>query len=515
MSGFPIGLIWLIVVLYRAYANSRGSEPAAPRRGLGASTGSVLSRPLSIDGRHLLVWFVGSVAVLGALAAARNAPVVATLVLCATSVALFPWLLTRYVLIPLKWRRASSALARLALWTFRHDPGAGPMLAEALVLTRKYPAPEREIARLESRLCEPTSRTMRGASITAHGLLAMSKGQFDRARWAFESLEMLHPLAAPAVARRIGSRFRMATAAASGDWKSLERLAAGYGRLTRSAWFYGALARWHLGRRTIPLALWLRVTWALAPGRRRSRAWLNAAIAGRRTSEGDAEKPAMLPEWSHAVIAPFDEALRRHAALAIARDGPAASEAWRACAAAWRAVFDDHRSSEHVKERGRELGVVKLEEALGLFGSSVRHDLASEARRPGIDHEDLSAGGPVGSWVAAYLIEEDLRDIEFRVQAIEERQRAKTILPIGDVWLEVAALHTKFEESAHRLGEPFVCAACPVIGGVVLNHAAEIYNNRGERPIANATFRWLARCAERAGNAELFRICDENGALGF
>jgi hypothetical protein len=512
----PLGGIWLIYILYRAIAGwQEGSRGTPPRVG-GTPERNALFRPISVDGRHLLVWFLGGLAVIVAAVWFTQAPVVSALVFGVATIFLAPWLYTRCVLIPLGLMRASAVAARLALWTFRYDAGEGASsLAAALALAHQRHAKERDVAWLADRLAEPSRWPMRGATIAAHAMLAMVRGDQARALCLFESVEMLHPLAAPRIARRLAARYRMAAAAAREDWESVARLAAAYRRLTRTAWFYGALAAWHRGHRSASSAIRLRFFWAVAPRRRRSWMLVANALAPVTVEALGASVPVEPPAWPHAVIAPFDEALRRHAALAITRNGPGLGEAWCACASAWQKVFDDGTSAEQAITRGKELGIGEPQQLLGVFGSLVRADLASEALRPGVGHEDLSRGGPLGAWVIQHLGEEDLRDLDYRAGALEEPHRAGTLLPIVEDWAELAAIRSRLEQSADRLGDLYLRAAFGVIQARVGNHAARMFNLRNERPIANAAFRWLARCAERAGDDQALANYRGNVSLGF
>ena len=86
--------------------------------------------------------------------------------------------------------------------------------------------------------------------------------------------------------------------------------------------------------------------------------------------------------------------------------------------------------------------------------------------------------------------------------------------PFGWHRAELATIHSTFERSANRLGDPFVCTAFHAIHVRVGNHAAGIYNLRSERPIANAVFRWLAHCAGRAGDQNALTLHRNNAGMG-
>jgi len=514
INALPI--IWLVWLIVRAI-NKRDGSPSRARRVGGTRSGNVLMRPISERAGFLFVWFAGELVVAAAIIALPRSPMVSASVLCAMTVVLLPWLLARGVLIPLGLMRPSAIAARLALWTFRNDSGEGASsLAAALALAHKRGSRERDAERLRARLAEPSRIPLRGSKIAAHAVLAAIGGDHARALCLFESIDSLHPLAGAGVARRLAARFRMADAASRRDWPALAAQAAAHRRLTRSAWFFGALAAWHRGRRSAWSALWVRLWWIVASGRRRNRELVAAAFAATAAADLALEQDAVgASEWPHSVLPPFDEALRSHAALARTPDGPGVGEAWRACAAAWQRVFEDRASAEQAIERGKALGVQAPAQMLSAFGSLVRADLASDALRPGVSARDLSDGGPLGVWVASHLADEVLRDLDYRSGAIHERDRARKQVPIVDDWVELATIHSKIERSADRLGDLFVHSAFSCVHVRVSNHAARIYNLQEERAIANAVFRWLARYAERAGDGEALERYRKNLALGF
>ena len=90
-------------------------------------------------------------------------PLVAVLVL------LFPWPITRFVLIPLGWWRAAYNLSQLSGWVWRGDVTGGQLVAGAwAVLRQAHPSPA-AIAKVPSGAAvAPRSRPVCGSIDRAH-----------------------------------------------------------------------------------------------------------------------------------------------------------------------------------------------------------------------------------------------------------------------------------------------------------------------------------------------------------
>ncbi|EYF02954.1 hypothetical protein [Chondromyces apiculatus] len=475
-------------------------------------------------------------------------------VLAVLLVVFAPWLITRWVLIPLGLPRFAYYMATLADWTFLADRRGGAVLAGAWALCRRpagdealagwlerkllgveKPGPEGEalqVAWLVARALMALRRgdlrrlrmlfevqelstgfeTLRGAGIGAMGLLAAYRGDLAGARALLESLEHVDARACPRLAGEVALRWLAADAAARGAWSEVSALCAVGWRGGRDVALLGAVAARLLDAEGAPgdVGLWAR--WLLAPRRRATLALVQRALRPRLERGPQVEAPKVRgvvregDRWGHAVAL--------HAALLLRGEGGVNGEDLRRLGGAWDAVFEDEAARAEVEERARAIGASGAQAAIEGLRSSAVEDLVALVQAARIPHEQWDDLGEMLRRANRQLRSDLLAELELTVERLRRRVDEARALPAIDEWREWIALKGRYEQAAALVGMELRRLSFPRMNVEVCHLAVWLFNVRGQRALANAMFRWLLAEAEAVGDERAAARARDNLACG-
>jgi hypothetical protein len=422
--------------------------------------------------------------------------------LVAALVLMFPWSIARRLLVPLGLSKAAAYVARLPSISFGEDAAGASALAGAWALLRKRSRTDEELTWVTDRIAKlsPT----RGAGLAASGLLAAARGDLESARIAMGGVRALDRSVCPAPARRAASGFLASDAAARGAWAEIAELSTTLLDDGRQAWLLAGVARALLLEPEAPRgwALWMR--WMIAPGRRSTQPLVERALAALDGHFISTETPFAAPLEVRENDG-LGRAMALHASL-LADDGGVSAEELRAIAHAWDDALESGTLIAEVSARAALLGAPSAGSALGALRETIDEDLARVALAGNVPLADLVPAGPTATRVRASLRDRLLREIELASDAIRRRADERLALPGADEWREWSALAAAYERGARLAGNELRRLAFYKVHGDATHFAVWLFNDRKERAIANAVFRFLLREAQVLGD-------DANAAL--
>jgi len=412
--------------------------------------------------------------------------------------AAFPALTLRFLLVPL-------GLPRVAYWFSRISPPiatstekkAAAVLFGSLAGLRARAKDEKAAAWLQARADEIHS--LRATGLAANGFLALLRGQPQAARLLFEAADSIPGRLIPRLVRRPVQTWLVADAARSGDWRAVEAIAQrGWQRWPRAM---GLIARRLLADTNAPsdAALWL--AWLAAPHRRATLPILRRALDVPRDVPAPVEDAA--PE--RAAESPVESAIAAHAAFVRA---PSSATVVRA-AQAWDAARASSSECPVVARRALALETPSDPALARIF------EVAESELAPYSDLAPDDLGSTTLEAAAARSRGLGLDDIETTVKALRERtQRAKALGP-ADEWMEWMALRGMCERArgdgtnVERQRTVF-----SVVYPTACNHAAWLFNQQGQKLLANVIFRWLADEAATVADERVRALLRKNVAAG-
>lgn len=423
----------------------------------------------------------------------------------------FPWVITRYVLIPLGWPRCAYHLARLAEWVWGKDRKGGAAVAAAWAIMRSRDPSPTAFAWVEARVA--ASPRLGGAQVLATGLLCAARGDRSAARALLESIESLDHEATPSMARRLANDWLCADAAEHGRWSRVRELATGCAPQTRMTRLLGAVAARLSGADAAPGDNRLSLLWMVAPARRTTRGLVRTAFATARRRSGSA--PADEPESDPA--APYrdvhTDALTAHVA-ALAADATArTADDLATLGRAWDRALYAPATRTHVLSRGAALGARDPSAMLDELGDVVAKDIADMARAAQLPVADFAGDSRVLHDAARELRDGLMTEIDFAFDALGQRVDEQRALAPIDEWREWLTLRELHERTAALGGLDLRRLAFPHVHSNVCSLAVWLWNDRDERVIANAMFRWLLAEAMAVGDAEAIELQGNNAAL--
>jgi hypothetical protein len=405
-------------------------------------------------------------------------------------VLLFPWWVCRRVVIPLGLPRVAYAVAWLSRITWRSDRPGGPAFAAALALLRAR-RPSRKVIDLLERTLRRRERCLQPSGVAATALLEAAKGNLAEARALFESLGRFDERLLPPTLLRTAAEWLAAEAAAEGDWQRVYEEGVGGGaRRSRAVSLLEAIARRVLGAEgTSLLGLWM--CWLIAPRRWSTFAFVRR-LAAMPAGHPD-EAPGRLPR------APATDTLARalHSQLELhLRERGPDSAAVVTLAERWDAALHAPETRAWLRERAR------------VVGGDADMTLAKARRMVTAELADLSQHikGPVPQ-PSAVLLEaladrrEELHGrLERQVAQMADRAESSKALPGIEEWREVMKV-LEIHGELTAMGEADERhLALSVIERRLSSFAVWLYNDRGERPIANAIFSFLWHQAAAVGD---------------
>lgn len=415
-----------------------------------------------------------------------------------------PWPITRLVLIPLGAWRAAWNLAQLSGWVWRGDVPGGQVVAGTWALLRRRKPDAAAIAWLSARRDELPR--LEGAGILASALLADALGDREQARRLMRSVASFDEQCPP-IAMHLANEWRIADAAARGDWAEVELLGRAPHRRSRAARLFGAIAARLIAYPPIPSVLALIGLWLLAPHRVRNLPLLRRALA----TQHDAESIKPTTRAALPTIAP-EQLLASHARALVQPRVPASQVL--ALGHAWdRALHDDGLREQTVRRslalRGGDPDVV-----LAKLGRQIEQDLATLARSAKIPLATLEQAEGTLRRVARELRHELLDELALACESLERRVRQRKALPPLDELREFLAVQAHYERVHREGGSELLRIAFAQVHDPLCNLAVWLWDERGEAAIANAMFRWLLQEASVVGDEEAVALQRRNVACG-
>jgi len=424
-----------------------------------------------------------------------------------------PWPFTRLVLIPLGLPRLSYWLARTSDFTFRLDRSGGAALAAGWALCRQRPLDEESADWLAGRLA--AEAPLGGAGVAASGLLLAARGDLEGARMLLASVAEVDDRVCPPVAKSIAGGWLAADAAERGEWTRVAEHGLTLGHGGRIGWLLSAIAQSLLLEPMAPgkLGLWLR--WALAPHRRATLPLVQRALEA---LDGVFIEPEDDPPIAPAPAASGSDAIRTalslHAAVLTRPPATLRPEDVRAAGQAWDAALLDKATERHLLERALVVGAAGAGSVLGRMRAAVEDDLTAAVLASGMPIKELGDRGEVASRVRARLRDELLSAIEAASDAIKRRVDDKRALPAADEWREWSSLRAVYERGVLCAGDDLRRLAFVKVYPDVSGYAVWLFNERKQRPLGNAIFRWLLQEATALDDTRASALMAKNVSCG-
>lgn len=511
----PVIFVGLIAAMLAATGNAR-QRPQAP-----IPSGAVVA---------VLIWFI-----VGPLLAVELALLIAALrrgdlaeaalasaTLGATTLVLFPWPITRALLIPGGRPKLAWLLTRLSFWTWRRDVRGGAVVAACWAALRRAqrgaPLDEALLAWIDRRLSAAPAGAARwklgGAGIVAAGLLAEARGDRLGARRLLASAGELAEPTRSRASIALAWSWLCADAAERGAWRELEFLARTAPIETATTKLFGGVAARLTGIAPIPNDLVLQSQWAMAPAR--VALWpllqraLAAPLAAARTQDAPARRPAPeLPEGQ-----PLLAAMMLHAHVLSADPAALTRDDIREVAKTWDRALADPELERALISRGVALGAHEDAADPAALAELVRGDLLALIRAAGLELGELGESSELLGHAARRLHGELLDDLEMAATALDSRVDVKRELPAIDEWQAFLGLREQYAEAVALGGLRLRRLAFGNVHGPVCALAVWLWNERSERAIANAMFQWLLAEAVIVDDAEAIRLQERNVDCG-
>lgn len=447
-------------------------------------------------GATIFALAVLAIGILLALERGSTGPILPLAVLTAVGlVALHPWLAVRWC-IPLGLPRLAVGLGRLGGHPWVRDPEGGAVLGGVLAQLRR-PVDPKVHAWLRMRL---RRGPLRGAGLVAAGLLAADAGDRDTARALLTSLDDLDPDLCPPLSRRIALDWLVADAVRDGDWARVQSLTDDLPALSPTLRLMAALARYHRGESARDAGLWR--AWLAAPRRRHTLALVRGALAAP-AHQGTSELPAVELADDPRLAAndggpPPREALALHVEAIVDGDAPGASGRMARLAAAWDKTMDDFGFRGHVRRRAESLRcTLSGEKVMAQLHREVCEDLAHLLNGAGLPAE--SAGRGVTARRAAQHAHtsalDDLRRVAASVD--DPRPACASVEHVVTLWLAWLKVRRRYEAVARVTSVELRREAYEIVELHLRQLMAWLWNDVGERGLANAISTWLLLEAER------------------
>lgn len=431
-----------------------------------------------------------------------------------------PWRATRAVLVPLGFARAAALVARWSMTAWRGDPRGGALVAALLAsMPRGGPdpalrawleawfgagvlSPEPDAAPRFSitmgaggvfQAATEASSPMLGGAAVAVGLLDAAAGQTDAARGVFEAVGWFDERVRPEAAATVARRWLTADAIARGAWGQ----AGAVPGTADASTFLGRLAA-----RTVAGPPEARpMAWEL---------WLAVALSGRPALVGLVRHAlSASPDVAAAPPRPAEALPGALAAHVAALDDPRPARI-RAAAAAWDAVRADGAVAKHIALRAAALGCSA--EARDRVLAAVEADLATLIVERGLEVGAID--GPTLAAASGAVRDRAVADCEALAEGLGSRVRAKRWSCSADELREWVGVKQAYERVGRLGGEAARRVVFVVVHQHVCAQAVWLWNERGQKPLANAIFRWLLEEARQLSAEDLVRLQTKNVACG-
>jgi len=458
-----------------------------------------------IDGLAVLVWLFCGAGAMGLPAAILSGEPVAIALCTACFVFSFPWLVARKFFAPLGMFRCAYYTANFSRYTWLNDKPGGPALAAALSLVHDDKPSLKGIAWVEKKLAD-TEKALQPSGVAAMALLEAAKGQYDSARALFDSLLQFDKKLLPRAVRKIAAHWLASDAAARGDWEKVLAVAADkslpYSRLVA---LLASCGRRALGRPDAPGNFTLWLAWLWAP-RRVWTFFFVRAMSKRQVKPPRATgAPVLAPLPNEA--GPVAATLHRHLSLRL-RGGKLSANELRQLAQEWEAVLASDRTLLQLADRCAALNGGEVHATV----EKVRDLLETELAR--LSERALgTAGGEAPALLRGGITqrrEELYERLERLMDQMERRKQEKRELDTPSEWREVVALRSLYAELVQGVDVPERHTVFTVVSNRLVNFAVWLYNDRAERAVANAIFRFIWTEAVAVGDESSAKLNQKN-----
>lgn len=420
------------------------------------------------------------------------------------------WPLARYVLAPLGLVRPAYYVA-LGSWKATEDKVGTALLTASVALHRRPAFDPAEAAWLEEKI--QSEVPLRGGAIAAAASVASARGDRGGARALFRSVRALDPRACTPFARHVASEWLAADAAERGAWEEVLAIGDDPAFAGPAARLLAGVAKRLLGRPGAPGRHALLRLWLLAPRRRRTFPIVERALS---VPDGasplpDDDADALAPE------APAGDALARAIAehvrlLSMRRPTPA--DVVRA-GRAFDAAFEEGALPAELDRRAEQLGAARAGHALACFREDVEESLFQVLVAHDIALDDTAMDlGVLATSAQRRLRNETLAVIEALSDAVRTRVNERRALPAIDEWREAASLRAAYERGVALGGPELRYLAFTKVHADLCALAVWLFNDRKERPIGNAMFRFLLDEARAVGDTEAIELQTRNTGCG-
>jgi hypothetical protein len=420
------------------------------------------------------------------------------------------WPIARHVLAPLGLVKPAYYVA-LAAWSSAEEREGMALLAASVALHRQRELDPEAASWLEDRI--QRQAILRGAAIAAAALTAAARGDREGARALFQSVRTLDPRVRSRAATHTAAGWLAADAAERGAWEEAIEIGSPFADAGRVAWLLAGIGQRLLGQPGAPGRPKLLLLWLLAPSRRQTFAIVERALSVPDGAAPPADDDDARPSISEPDGDLLGSALAAHARLLSARR-PVPAEIART-GRAFDAAFDDDALAAQIAERGEALGAMRAETALSRMRADVEESLFQLLKEQHIALDDAADDlGGVAFAAQRRLRDETLAVIEALSDAVRSRVNERRELSAIDEWREWSALRIAYERGVTLGGPELRYLAFTKVHSDVCALAVWLFNERKERPIANAMFRFLLDEARATGDAEGISLQTKNVACG-
>jgi hypothetical protein len=440
-----------------------------------------------------------------------------TLGLALGLVLIHPWVIVRWVCIPLGLARTAWWLSRLGGHPWVRDPEGGALLSGALAALRHRKHDPRVAEFLTLRLRRDR---LRGAGVVAAALLAADAGDRTRARSLMQSLELFDPDLCPPLSRRIAQDWLLADDAGSGQWTRIAETADDLPNVSRTARFFAAAARRLVGDSRTPAATLVR-RWLVAPRRLQTASLLGRALRSRPRDRSTPVLPRLDARYTEVLAANDGGAshLEPISLLAEAAREPDRTERaaprLRRLAAAWDQALSGFELRRRLRERTNALeGAATGEAATIRLQSDVATKLAELLRTGHVGDMGLQAPPRSTLGRAREALFEELFD-ELCLACAEASVRRDPLNVPAPILEWEACLHVmeRYEQVFRIANAPERRQAYALVELELRQTAAWMWNDLRERGLANAISAWLLLEAERVEDHTSAAYHRHNAAL--
>jgi hypothetical protein len=431
---------------------------------------------------------------------------------------LAPWFLARRLLAPLGWVKPSYYLAHTSFLMWGGDTAGAARTAAALAYHSNPRGAPKLRAWIERHL---DSGRFGPGSVLAAAIMENAEGRATEARRLFTSLLEIDPAARTGATTRICGEWLVADAAEEGRWEKALELGARINDQNFTVRFLLAVASRLCARTDAkveaadPSDLDLEALWWLAGRRSSLRPLLARALEFQRSPPQGAraspeDTPAVDPDdlQAHAVSLLIESTRRPAGSLTIDDLGELIE--------LWERTLTDEGWQQRTLQRALALGAHNPRNVSERWRAQIEEDLVALVRREGIAFHRLRGDGPLLRATRRRLHDRMLGALEIAAQALDSRSdAAANPLPPLEEWKQWLGIVALYEEARSVGGAPVQRLGFRELHGAGCSLAVWLWNDRDEKLIGNAIFRYLLVEAAAAEDEKAMELLRRNVACGW